>query len=110
MEITITLPDNFAERLQRCGTTPEDYVKLLVRDAMRRGAERERKSRPADTKVFIERSAASAAAQMHAEDAKQLADLAAAQLANAQKDAGTKDTNLPLPSSVLPISTSGVEH
>ena len=58
MDVTISIPDKFAERIQRCGTSPEDYMKLLFADAMRRASERDLKSRPADTQKFLDASAA----------------------------------------------------
>ncbi len=67
MDVTISLPDEFAERIQRCGTSPEDYVKLLFSDAMRKATARELKSRPEDTQKFLDASAAEARAQMDAD-------------------------------------------
>ena len=67
MDVTISLPDEFAARVQRCGVSPEEYVKLLLNDAMRIAIDRERKSRPADTQRFLDRRAAEAEALRRAE-------------------------------------------
>jgi hypothetical protein len=67
MDVTISIPDKFAERIQRCGTSPEDYMKLLFADAMRRASARELKSRPADTQKFLDASAAEENAKLKAE-------------------------------------------
>lgn len=81
MEITIKLPDDFAARIQRCGTSPEDYVKLLLSEAIRTGSERERKSRPEDTRKFLKLAAAEAEAEIQAEERELEAELLAAEQA-----------------------------
>lgn len=67
MDVTLSLPDEFVERVRRCGTSPEDYVKLLFDDAMRRARIREANSRPEDTQKFLDEWAAESKADMQAE-------------------------------------------
>jgi hypothetical protein len=108
MEVTVTVPDDFAARVQRCGTSPQDYIRLLLSEAMRMGSERERKSRPADARKFLEEAAAEAEIEIQAEELEMEAELLEAEKAEHARRKAASD--LAAAASAPPISASAEGH
>ncbi len=103
MDVTISLPDEFAERIQKYGISPADYVKLLFTEAMRKASARELKSRPADTQKFLDASAAERKAAVDAEILKDKADrIEALRVEEEQQAAAKKVAAEELAASALP--------
>jgi hypothetical protein len=71
MQITVTIPDEFAAEVRAQGSTPERFVESLVNDAAREtSSQRDRRANPLKVQLLIEGLA------RHSEKIPQLPDAA----------------------------------